>query len=207
LLLALAFFSFLMIRLSLPYTALRSDVDFLQSKQGVYYLTYWRISFYTHVFASSFVLLAGFTQFSGAILHRWPRLHRTVGYAYILIVVFVSGPAGLVMGFYANGGVPARTSFVLLASLWIVCTALAWWYAMRRRFILHGAFLYRSYALTLSALTLRSYTFLLQWMQADIHPRDLYIVTAWLSWVPNLLIAEWIIQYRGVKKVLQKAGR
>lgn len=207
LLLGLAFFSFLMIRLTLPYTALRDDVNFLQSKQGVYYLTYWRISFYTHVFTSSFVLLAGFTQFSGSILRRWPRLHRSVGYAYILIVVFVSGPAGLVMGFYANGGFPARTSFVLLASLWIVFTALAWWYAMRKRFILHGAFLYRSYALTLSALTLRSYTFLLQWTQADIHPRDLYIVTAWLSWVPNLLIAEWLIQYRGVKKVLQKSGR
>lgn len=204
LLLGLAFFSFLMIRLSLPYTALREDVDFLQSKQGIYYLTYWRVSFYTHVFTSSLVLLAGFTQFNGYILRRVPRLHRVMGYIYVLTVVFVSGPAALVMGFYANGGPPARTSFVLLSSLWIVFTALAWWFAIRKRFLLHGAFLYRSYALTLSALTLRSYTYILQWMQADIHPRDLYIVTAWLSWVPNLLVAEWLIQYRGVNRMLRK---
>ena len=203
---ALAFFSYLMIRLSYPYTALQPDVDFLRSKQGVYDIDYWRLSFYTHVFASSLVLLAGFTQFSGTILRRYPRLHRTMGYVYIITVLFVSGPAALVMGFYANGGVPARTSFVLLASLWLVFTALAWWYAVRRRFLLHGAFLYRSYALTLSALTLRSYTFLLEWGNAPIHPRDLYIVTAWLSWVPNLLVAEWLIQYRGVSKVLKKSA-
>lgn len=201
---ALAFFSFLMIRLSLPYTAMREDVSFLRSKQAVYYLDYWRISFYVHVFTSTLVLLAGFTQFNGRLLRTRPRLHRTVGYVYILTVCLVTGPAGLVMGFYANGGFPARTSFVLLASLWIVCTALAWWFAIRKRFVLHGAFLYRSYALTLSALTLRSYTFLLQWAQVEVSPRDIYIVTAWLSWVPNLLVAEWLIQYRGVKKMLQR---
>ncbi|TDW97015.1 DUF2306 domain-containing protein [Dinghuibacter silviterrae] len=206
LLVALAFFSFLMIRLSLPYTALRSDIDFLKSKQGVYYIPYWRVSFFTHVFTSCLVLLAGFTQFNGWILRRYPRVHRVMGYVYVLTVVFVTGPAALVMGFYANGGLPARTSFVLLASLWITFTTLAWWFAVRKRFLLHGAFLYRSYALTLSALTLRSYTFLLQWFQAPVHPRDIYIVTAWLSWVPNLLVAEWLIQYRGVGKML-RAGR
>lgn len=203
LLLALAFFSYLMISLSFPYTALRPDVDFLQSKQAVYYLAHWRISFYTHVFTSILVLVAGFTQFSGYILRERRRLHRVMGYIYVLTVLFVSGPSALVMGFYANGGIPARTSFVLLATLWIVFTALAWWYAVRKRFLLHGAFLYRSYALTLSALTLRSYTFLLEWTQTDLHPRDIYIVTAWLSWVPNLLIAEWLIQYRGVKRVFR----
>lgn len=201
---ALAFFSVLMIRLSLPYTAMREDVSFLRSKQAVYYLDYWRVSFYTHVFTSTLALLAGFTQFNGYLLRTYPRLHRTVGYVYILTVCFVTGPAGLVMGFYANGGFPARTSFVLLASLWIVFTALAWWFAVHKRFALHGAFLYRSYALTLSALTLRSYTFLLQWAQVEVSPRDIYIVTAWLSWVPNLLVAEWLIQYRGVRKMLQR---
>jgi hypothetical protein len=29
------------------------------------------------------------------------------------------------MGFYANGGLPARISFVLLACLWLFTTALA----------------------------------------------------------------------------------
>jgi len=52
LLMALAFFTFLMIRLTLPYTAMRNGVSFLHSKQRVYHLGYWRISFYTHVFTS-----------------------------------------------------------------------------------------------------------------------------------------------------------
>lgn len=204
---ALAFFSVLLIRISVRYAPMREDIAFLRSKQSVYGIDYWRVSFYTHVFTSALVLLAGFTQFNGYLLRTRPMLHRTVGYVYIITVCMVTGPAALVMGFYANGGFAARTSFVMLASLWIVFTALAWWFAVRKRFELHGAFLYRSYALTLSAITLRSYTYLLQWCQADIHPRDVYIVTAWLSWVPNLLIAEWLIQYRGVKRMLQRRQR
>lgn len=204
LLLGLAFFSFLMIRLSYPYTSFREDAGFLRTKQAIYYITYWRISFYTHVFTSILVLVAGFTQFSGYILRRYPRLHRVMGYVYVVTVVVVSGPAAWIMGTYANGGLPARTSFVLLSTLWISFTGLSWWYAVRRRFLLHGAFMYRSYALTLSALTLRAYTYGFEVFNVHAYPREIYVTTAWLSWVPNLLVAEWLIQYRGVGKILKR---
>lgn len=51
----------------------------------------------------------------------------------------------------------------------------------------------RSYALTLSAITLRLYTIMFDYLQIDARPVDIYITTAWLSWVPNLLVAELII--------------
>jgi hypothetical protein len=204
LLLALAFFSFLMIRITVAYSGMESNVKFLMTKQRVYPISWWRLSFYTHVFTSCFVLIAGFTQFSPWILRHYPRVHRGMGWAYFLIVTMVSGPAAWVMALYANGGLPARTSFVLLATGWIGFTGLAGYYALGKRFALHGAYMFRSYALTLSAITLRLYTFILQ-LTTLASPRDIYITTAWLSWVPNLLLAEWLIR-RGLAEKLMASS-
>ena len=201
LLLVLAFFTVLMVQLTLPYTALRSNVGFLRTKLAIYHLRYWRFSFYTHVFVSCLVLVAGFTQFAPRLLRGYPRVHRSMGWIYVVVVVSVSGPAAFVMALYANGGWAARTSFALLALLWIGCTAVAGSYAVRRRFVLHGAFMFRSYALTLSAITLRAYTYLLDMTLLALTPRDIYILTAWLSWAPNLLIAEMLIRRGWVEKV------
>lgn len=195
-LIALAFFSYLMLRLSLPYRVMRSDVDFLQTKQNVYYINYWRWSFYVHVFTSIFVLVAGLTQFNNYLLRKYKRVHRFIGYSYVLLVVFITGPAAFMMGWHANGGLPARTSFTLLAFLWVMFTAAAWYYATRRKFVQHRAFMIRSYALTLSAITLRIYTYAFAYFNVHARPVDIYITTAWLSWVPNLIIAEMIINYK-----------
>lgn len=204
--LILAFFCYLMVRLSIPYTATQPDVDFLQTKETVYHLGFWRHSFYIHVFTSSLVLIAGLTQFNPWLLRRYRRVHRWMGWMYGVIVVGVSGPAAFVMGLYANGGLPARTSFVFLAFLWVVFTLCAVYYAVRKRFALHGAFMIRSYALTLSALTLRSYTFLISLTHLQAGPRDVYITTAWLSWVPNLILAELLIRYGFAERLFKRAG-
>ena len=201
LLLVLAFFSYLMVRLSLPYLVMRSDVDFLQTKQNIYHIRYWRFSFYTHVFTSCFVLVAGLTQFNPWLLRRYRHVHRWMGWGYLVIVTMISGPSAFIMGCYANGGLSARASFTLLAFLWVAFTACAGYYAIRRKFALHGAYMFRSYALTLSALTLRSYTFLLSLTTIHASARDVYITTAWLSWVPNLILAEILIRNGFVKKV------
>jgi hypothetical protein len=51
----------------------------------------------------------------------------------------------------------------------------------------------RNFALTLAAVTLRMYLplmlFLLHWSF-----RTSYITVSWLCWVPNLLVAEWIVR-------------
>jgi len=198
---ALAFFTLLMLRLSLPYTVMRSDIDFLQTKQNVYHIGYWRISFYIHVFTSCLVLVAGFTQFNPWLLRRYPRIHRRMGWIYLVTVVGISGPASFMMAWHANGGLPARTSFTLLSFLWVVFTCYAGWMAMRRRFAAHGAFMFRSYALTLSAITLRLYTYFSVYLPLYASPRDIYITTAWLSWVPNLIIAEMLIRGGWVEKI------
>ena len=123
------------------------------------------------------------------------------GYLYVLRVVLITGPAAFRMGWHADGGLPARTSFTCLAFLGVVFTIFAWWYATQKRFLQHRAFMIRSYALTLSAITLRIYTFSFAYFNVHARPVEIYITTAWLSWVPNLIIAEMIINYKRVNKV------
>lgn len=206
LLVSLAFFCWLMASITLNYIPYNTDVGFLRIKQQYIDVDHWRIAFFIHVYASLWVLLAGFTQFSKSLQRNNPRLHRTMGYIYVIDVLAITGPAGLVMGFYANGGDLSRVAFVLLAVLWIFFTAMALVKAKQKDFRAHRNYMIRSYALTLSAITLRAWKYLItNSYHLDsslvVRPMDVYRVVAWLGWVGNLLVAEWII-----RRTRSKAG-
>jgi uncharacterized membrane protein len=178
--------------ITVTYMPYNTDVGFLRIKQQYIDIDHWRIAFFIHVYASLWVLLAGFTQFSKQLLKKNPRLHRTMGYIYVADVLLITGPAGLIMGFYANGGLFSRIAFVSLAVLWIYFTALALIKAKQKNFKAHRKFMIRSYALTLSALTLRAWKYAIT-NTMTVPPMDVYRVVAWLGWVGNLAVAEWII--------------
>jgi uncharacterized membrane protein len=201
LLLALAFFCWLMADITMAYIPYNTDVGFLRIKQQYIGIDHWRTAFFIHVYASMWVLFAGFTQFSKKLLKNNPRLHRTMGYIYVVDVLLITGPAGLIMGFYANGGTVSRIAFVLLAVLWIFFTVMALVKAKQKKFKAHRNYMMRSYALTLSAITLRAWKYgITNTMQ--VPPMDVYRIVAWLGWVGNLLFAEWVI--RKTKRAGQK---
>jgi hypothetical protein len=136
------------------------------------------------VLTSMFALAAGFTQFAPGVLRRWPAVHRWVGRLYVLNV------CQLHHGDLREWGIPSRIGFVVLATLWITTTAMAYGAAIRRRWIAHRAWMIRSYALTLSAITLRAWKVLIV-AAIHPHPMDAYRIVAWLGFVPNLLVAAW----------------
>ena len=60
--------------------------------------------FYTHVYTSIFVLLSGFL----AILRKdlgLKNFHRNAGKVYIFLILILSAPSGIYMGFFANGDI------------------------------------------------------------------------------------------------------
>lgn len=195
---ALAFFSWLMLRITLEYWPIRNDAAFLQIKQQYLGIRHWELAFWIHVFTSMPALLAGFTQFAPWLLAKRPKLHRLMGRVYVFTVCFVTGPSSLVMAFYANGGITSRIAFATLALLWLATTAMGWRTALRRDWGSHRKWMIRSYALTLSAITLRIWKYLIVFAFAP-PPMDVYRVVAWLGFVPNILFAEWWIR-RGRKK-------
>lgn len=186
-------FTFLMFNITYPYFSFRYDVDFLLTKQTVLHISAWRWAFYTHISSSLLVLLAGIFQFIPAILQKYPKVHRWLGKGYVFFVLCISAPSGLIMAYYANGGFWAKCSFVMVSVLWWYFTFVAFRAILKKDVLKHRAFMYRSFALTLSAITLRTYVLFLPYL-IHLRGRDMYVLVAWASWIPNLLVAEWLIR-------------
>ena len=196
---AFLYFSYLLLLLSLPYLSFDNTIDFLGTKQDVIHIDYWRVSFYVHVFTSIFILLSGFVQFFRFSFQRNLKLHRLLGKVYVFLILFLSGPAGLIMAFYANGGFWTKLGFVILGIGWLVFTYLAYHHIRKKNIQQHQNFMMRSYAFTLSAVTLRGWMFVFQWYYMDYYLS--YLIVAWLSWGLNWAIAEYIICELKVKSI------
>jgi uncharacterized membrane protein len=193
--LVLCIATYLMLRILIDYTAFRDDVGFLRFKAPYVNYPWWKAAFYVHVFTAILALLAGFTQFSSLILQDHRPLHRLVGRIYAYDILIVNFPAGMVLALCANGLLPGRIAFVLLDSLWFTFTLLGVLAARRGDLSRHRAMMIRSYALTFSAITLRTWKFILV-RTTHIDPVHLYMIDAWMGFVPNLLVAEWWIRSR-----------
>jgi uncharacterized membrane protein len=192
LLAGLAFFWFLMWQIVFPYTSGKTDIDFLLSKQAYVHLNHYMGSFYLHIFSSLFVLAAGFTQFSKTVLSKYAGVHRWVGRGYVVCILFISGPGALVMSVYANGGLLTQVSFFILSVLWWFFTFQAYRAIRKGDVKLHTSMMWRSYALTLSAITLRLMQFfLIRFTSLDAETS--YQWVAYPSWLVNWAVAEIII--------------
>ena len=150
----------------------------------------WFPAFYTHIFLGGVALLTGWSQFSTRFRNRNLSFHRLLGKIYV-IVCLLSGMAGLYLSFFATGGLIASWGFGGLAVSWLVTTSKAFLSIRNGDIDNHQVWMIRSYALTFAAVTLRIWLPLAQILQIDFIAA--YRVIAWLCWVPNLIIAQWII--------------
>jgi uncharacterized membrane protein YozB (DUF420 family) len=191
----------LMLQMILSYYPLNDQTGFLKFKQEHIGNSFWKTCFYIHVFTSLLVLLAGFTQFSSHILTQHRQVHRFAGRIYAFNILFINFPTALVMGVYANGGVAGKTAFLLLDVLWFAFTLVAVLAIRKGNIRKHREFMIRSFALTLSAISLRTWKMILT-NTTDLDYSTIYIMDAWLGFVPNLLLAEWIIRRRRKKMQL-----
>ncbi len=175
------------------YTTFQTNIGFLRFKQDYISNPVWRAAFYTHVFSCVLVLLAGFTQFSNFILQKRRRLHKLMGKIYAYNILFINFPAGMIMAFYANGLLLTKIAFIILDSLWFFFTLKAVIEIKKGNIKAHKEYMIRSYALSLSAITLRVWKMILSSLFI-IDPLSLYMIDAWIGFIPNLVFAEWLIR-------------
>lgn len=192
-LLLFSYFFYLMFEITLKYIPVSAHVAFLNIKQtevnGIpFYLTV----FYVHVLTSIFCLLAGFTQFNNNLLNLRPDIHRTIGKLYIGTILLFAAPSGFFIGLFANGGLFSKISFVALALFWFYFTLKAFTAIKGKNILSHQKFMYRSFALTCSAITLRLWKVIIVYFFHP-SPMDVYQIIAWLGWIPNILIIEYYI--------------
>lgn len=196
---------YLLLLLSIPYLKLKPNIEFLLTKQFVYHIDIWRWAFYLHVFSSIFIIFFGLFQFNKFFIIRLPKTHKIFGYIYVILLLFISGPGALVMSFYANGGVLAQISFVILSFLWIIFTIISVFKIYKKDFINHGKWMLRSYALTLSAVSLRFFLYLFDYFKFNIGPIESYIIVAYSSWIINLGISEILIKKKFIENLFQQS--
>jgi uncharacterized membrane protein len=145
-----------------------------------------------HIAGGIGALLAGPWQFSEKLRARALNFHRWLGRFYLLEVALGS-IAGFVMALVSEEGLPTHLGFGLLAALWFFTGLQGYRMARSGRITAHRQWMIRNFALTLAAVTLRNWMPL---MLFGLHwPfRPTYIIVSWLCWVPNLLIAEWLVR-------------
>jgi hypothetical protein len=197
--LAIFYFSILLLKISFQYFPMKTNVGFIRTKQRFFEVDLWKYAFFTHIYVSVFALIAGLTQFSKTIQKKYAKLHRVYGYVYVIIILFLGAPSGLIISFYANGGWVAQSAFIILSILWWLTTFFAIFHAKNKNWKKHEYWMIRSYALTLSAVTLRGWKVILVPM-LEASPMDLYRFVAWLSWTLNLCVAEFVI-YRSKSRL------
>ncbi|NNE00845.1 MAG: DUF2306 domain-containing protein [Pirellulaceae bacterium] len=164
------------------------DRGFLRNKAEFFYPSGYFIGFYAHILTAPVALLIGTMQLSSTVRTHSPRLHRNLGRIYVALALLGVAPGGLVMAMRSYGGISSVICFGLISiSLWVT-TWIGWRRARAMRFREHAQWMCRSYTLMCSAIFLRMISFGFSHLNMD--HTFAYQLSAWLSWVPAMLILE-----------------
>ncbi len=199
-------FTGIMVTKVLPYLSFERAINFLGTKPNeVLDKSYFMWAFYIHITTSVFAIGGGIFQFFPFILRGYPSVHRWIGKLYIAAVLLFAAPSGLVLAAFANGGLAAKVGFTLQCIVWWFTTYAAWHEVLKKRFVQHSEMMFRSYAVTIAAMSLRMESYFMVYV-FETKPIETYLTVTWLSWVGNLLIAETLI-YFGFAIVTRPSGR
>ena len=146
-----------------------------------------------HLAGGMIALVLGALQVSATLRNKYLDMHRWLGRIYVVAVV-VGGIGGFVMALESTGGLVTHYGFGMMAVCWLGCTLNAYRHVRAGNIAQHRAWMLRSYALTLAAVTLRIYLPLSQ--IAGYEFIEAYRAISWMCWVPNLLVVEWFLLSR-----------
>jgi uncharacterized membrane protein len=151
------------------------------------------IALSAHLAGGLTALAVGPWQMNSRLRARALGRHRWMGRVYVMAVL-VGGLGSLGLASRSEEGFVTHVGFGLLAMLWLTATCQAYLRIRAGDQVRHREWMIRSFALTLAAVTLRVYIPLSQFV--GIPFADAYQAIAWVCWVPNLVVAEWIVLRR-----------
>ena len=174
------------------------------------------VGLFVHAFSGGIALLLGPFQFLDGFRKRRPVVHRWMGRLY-LVSILIGGLWAFVIAPGMISGLVGEVGLLSLAVLWL-WTGWSAYSSIRKGDIKsHREWMIRSFALTFAAATLRLWLgtliatqlpFLQTKYGGDFDALfvEAYRVVMWLCWVPNLIVAEMIIQRRRTPKIAAPAG-
>lgn len=177
---------------TLTYFNFDSNYSFLKLKKEAIATGCYLPAYYSHVLISGIILVAGFFQLFPKSSSKYKKLHRALGYIYVIGILFLAAPGGLLMSLFIGRGPWVLASFITLSMLWFLFTSKAFSEIKKGNIAAHQQWMWRSYALTFSAVTLRLYI-LITSASINLNNPEAYATIAWLSWVPNLIFVEIVV--------------
>jgi len=157
-------------------------------------------AFFSHICFGGFALLTGWSQFIRSWRKKIIQFHHSLGRLHVLAVL-ISFIAGLIISFFATGGVVPGVGFGTLAVLWFTANLTAFGNIRRKNIKGHQKRMMKSYSLAFSAVTLRVHLSILREDGVELEPA-LQIVS-FLCWIPNAIVIEIEIKMRHSEEVSQ----
>lgn len=154
---------------------------------------FWNAAFYTHIILGGLALLIGWVQFSPKFRKANIQRHQLIGKIYTFSV-FLSAVAGFYIALFATGGLIPAMGFSSLSVVWFYTTLMAYQSIRKNQIQQHRQMMFYSYSACFAAVTLRIWLPLLMMLFGEF--MIAYKIVAWLCWVPNLLVAYFIIRRR-----------
>ncbi|WP_298780426.1 DUF2306 domain-containing protein [uncultured Polaribacter sp.] len=155
--------------------------------------TIWNSMFYTHIVLGGVALLIGWLQFHKKLRLKNLQLHKKIGKVYV-ISCLLSGASGFYIALYATGGLSPKLGFTSMAIVWFCTTFFGFTAIKKGDIIKHQKLMIYSYAACFSAVTLRIWLPIFSSILGGFLPA--YRIVAWLSWVPNIIVAYYICKYQ-----------
>lgn len=175
------------------------------------------VGLFVHAFAGGIALLLGPFQFLDGFRKRRPVVHRWMGRIY-LVSILIGGLSAFIIAPGMISGLVGEVGLLSLAVLWLWTGWNAYSSIRKGDVKSHREWMIRSFALTFAAATLRLWLgtliatqlpFLQTRYSGDFDALfvEVYRVVMWLSWVPNLIVAEMIIQRRRKPQTISSIGQ
>ncbi|GIG55869.1 hypothetical protein Lfu02_02410 [Longispora fulva] len=142
---------------------------------------------------------------------RHPAWHRRAGRVYVFAGVLPAGLTGIVVSIVSHTGYVGRIGNLTLCLVWLATTFRGYRTARLRRYADHRRWMVRSFALTTSIVANRVWIVALiiglsptvdSHYGGDINRMipEAAQAAIWLSWVVNLVLAEWWLERTRVRR-------
>jgi hypothetical protein len=167
-----------------PYLQMTSEA------LGRYYPQRWFLI--AHITAGGGALTTGIVQFWPKLRnHNW-KLHRAIGYLYLLSIL-VSSICALVLASTTAYAVNWAYAFTLQiwASVWISTTFIAFYTAVKKQFKLHKEWMIRSYIVTVAFL-ISGFAYKIPFVQQLGSFEEVTVPLFWMGWAVPLYTYEVI---------------
>ncbi|MCM3630696.1 DUF2306 domain-containing protein [Paenibacillus glycanilyticus] len=117
---------------------------FLRHKIDLEHVSLWLTVMNVHIVAACAAMLAGLINFSRRLRERSAKLHRLIGYVYVLSVAIVDLTSGY-MAPSSTGGRVNSIAFNFINMIWLVITVIAVVKIRKKKVAEHRRWMIRSY--------------------------------------------------------------